>query len=106
MCPILLVISSLIAFSDDVNLRWKPNIEVDVVGYRMHYGVNSRSYTNVQNVGSVTNFTVTGLQRNTTYYFAVTCFNASGLESVYSNEVTYTPKESVYTFKNFTIQFP
>ena len=39
--------------------------------------------------GTATNATVFGLEEGTAYYFAATCFDAEGLESDYSNEVSY-----------------
>jgi hypothetical protein len=36
-------------------------------------------------------FTVTGLDFRTLYYFVVTAINGDGLESGYSNEVTHEP---------------
>ena len=54
----------------------------------MHYGIASRSYTNTTDVGKVTNCTVPGLVTNVTYYFVVTAYNALGLESDPSNEVS------------------
>lgn len=38
------------------------------------------------NVGNTTRYTVTGLDPDTTYYFAVTAYNLVGQESTYSNE--------------------
>lgn len=72
-----------------VRLGWDPNTESDLAGYRMYVGTASRSYTTNYNLGLVTTLSITNLAFDTTYYFAVTAVNAGGLESVYSNEVTY-----------------
>jgi hypothetical protein len=78
------------ARADDwVTLAWDPNSEPDLGGYIVYYGVRSRLYTNAINVGNVTTNTVTGLVEGVLYYFAVTAYNTNGLESDYSDEVTY-----------------
>jgi len=74
-----------------VMLAWDPSPDSQVVGYRVYYGVASLSYTNSATVGAVTNATVTGLIVGTRYYFAATAYNAAGDESVFSNEITFTP---------------
>jgi hypothetical protein len=61
-----------------------------VTGYNVYYGVASRVYTNKVTLGNVTNATIAGLQEGVTYYFAATAFNAVGLESDFSEEVSYT----------------
>ena len=57
----------------------------------MHYGTSSSSLTGTQDAGAFTTFTVSGLPTGITYYFAVTAYNASGINSTYSNEVSYPP---------------
>jgi fibronectin type 3 domain-containing protein len=42
----------------------------------------------VVDVGNVTAYAVTNLGVGTTYYFAVTAYNTSGVESSFSNEVS------------------
>ncbi|HET7624075.1 MAG TPA: fibronectin type III domain-containing protein, partial [Verrucomicrobiae bacterium] len=76
--------------SQSVTLQWSPSTDSSVTGYNIYYGVASRNYTNKVTVGNVTNATVTGLQEGVTYYFAATAFNAIGLESDFSEEVSYT----------------
>ena len=61
------------------------------MGYRIYYGVGSGNFTNSAPVGAVTTATVTGLVVGTTYYFAATAFDTNGVESIFSNETTYTP---------------
>ncbi len=61
-------------------------------GYRVYYGQASRSYQQSMgtgiDVGTAPGYTVTGLTRGRTYYFAVTTFDTDGNESVYSGEVS------------------
>jgi len=72
-------------------LSWDPVPVSDVGGYRVYYGTAPGMYVQAfghgQNMGNVTNHTVTGLKSGTRYYFAVTAFNVAGLESSFSNEV-------------------
>src|SRR5262249_15995791 len=37
---------------------------------------------------TTTNYTVTGLQNGTTYFFVITAYDSAGNESTYSNEVS------------------
>jgi hypothetical protein len=87
----LLLIGQLFA-AQSVRLAWDANTESDLAGYVVHYGTASRSYTNSSDVGLVTTTTVSNLLEGVTYYFAVTAYNTSGLESEYSNEVSFTGK--------------
>ncbi|MGD0614730.1 MAG: Ig-like domain-containing protein, partial [Verrucomicrobiota bacterium] len=78
-------------------MAWDPSPDTNVVGYNVYYGVASRTYTNIVDVGDVTNATISGLVEGTTYYFAVTAYNILGMESAYSAEVSYTVPASTGT---------
>jgi chitinase len=78
------------AFAAQVTLAWDPNTEVDLGGYRIHYGTASGSYSVHTDVRNVTTYTVTGLVEGQTYYFAATAYDTSGTESGYSNQVRYS----------------
>ncbi len=58
----------------------------NITGYRIHYGVASRTYTHTVAVGNTTNATISGLADGVVYYFAATAVDSWGLESDYSNE--------------------
>jgi hypothetical protein len=73
-----------------VTLAWNTSADPTVVGYNIYYGVVSRTYTNVVNVGNTTNVTISGLVEGATYYFAATAYNTLGLESNFSGEASYT----------------
>jgi len=75
---------------DSVTLAWNPDTGTNIAGYKLYYGVASRTYTNSINVGNATNATVPGLVGGTVYYFAATAYDTSGMESDYSSEVVYT----------------
>ncbi len=73
-----------------VTLAWDRSPDSSVTGYRIYYGAASGNYTNSVAVGNATTNAVQGLTSGVTYFFAVTAYNASGLESSFSNETSYT----------------
>ncbi|MBE7499678.1 MAG: tandem-95 repeat protein [Verrucomicrobiales bacterium] len=73
-----------------VQLAWDPNSEPDIGGYRIHFGLGSRYYTFREDVGNVTNATIRlPAIPGMTFFFAATAYTVDGIESDYSNEVTY-----------------
>jgi hypothetical protein len=76
--------------SNSLTLGWDTDPNSGVAGYNVYYGVASRSYTSMVSVGNTGQATINGLTAGTTYYFAVTEYDASGQESGYSDEITYT----------------
>ncbi|MCL5096602.1 MAG: fibronectin type III domain-containing protein [Candidatus Omnitrophica bacterium] len=81
-----------------VSLAWDANDEADIAGYMVHYGAQSRQYTQTVDVGNITSATISNLVERATYYFAVTAYNSSGLESDFSNEVSYDVPAPALTF--------
>src|SRR6516162_6811506 len=73
-----------------VMLAWDASTDPDVTGYNVYYGSSSRNYTNVIPAGSSTTAAVSNLQSGVTYYFAATTYTATGLESDYSAEASYS----------------
>src|SRR5688572_25863912 len=67
--------------AEQVKLAWDENTESGIAGYRVYYGVGPSAFPNTVDVGLSTTGTVKDLQPGTTYYFAVTAYNADGLES-------------------------
>jgi hypothetical protein len=90
----LIILSAFASISalaqNGVVLAWDPSVSTNVAGYRVYYGVGSKSYTNYVSVGPATNATLSGLAWGTTYYFAATAYDANGIESDYSSETNYT----------------
>ena len=80
-----------------MTLSWTAVSDPSVAGYRIYYGVASRTYTNVMDVGTNTTVTISNLVNGVTYYFAATCYNVLGMESGYSAETTYTVLRPVGT---------
>jgi hypothetical protein len=61
----------------------------DLAGYKIYYGTSSGNYATSVNVGNVTTYTINNLSTGT-YYFAVTAYDSSAVESYYSNQVSKT----------------
>jgi Fibronectin type III domain len=71
-------------------LAWDPVIAANLAGYRVYYGTAPSAYLQPLGQGlnaGTTTYTVTGLQAGT-YYFAVTSYDMSNIESGFSNEVS------------------
>ena len=83
--------------ASDFELTWDPSPDASVVGYKVYYqadsevqpfqGSGSVDGAAPINVGSGVTTTVRGLTPGHTYYFAVTAYDDSGTESVYSNVI-------------------
>ena len=92
LLPVVLVALAKIGSANaasTVSLAWNTSPDPTVTGYHLYQGGASGVYTNMVVAGS-TNVTVNNLVTQRTYYFAVTAFDAIGLESPYSNEIAYT----------------
>jgi hypothetical protein len=74
----------------------------NLAGYKVYTGTASGNYSQNVNVGNVTSYTSSTLNDGTTYYFAVTAFDATGNTSGYSNQASFTtaatpPTTALYT---------
>ncbi len=74
-----------------ITLAWDRNPEPDIAFYTIYYGNSPGSYGNCTNAGNNTNVIVKGLAEGVPWYFVATASNTSGLESDFSNEVSYNP---------------
>jgi len=72
----------------DVKLQWEANSEPDLAGYKVYYGVDGLASPAYLDVSNQTSATVSGLDPDMNYSFAVAAYNTSGLEGPYSNVVT------------------
>jgi VCBS repeat-containing protein len=70
-----------------VTLEWDANSETNVAGYRVYMGRQPRVYDSVLDVGNQTLAQLATIWRTT--YFAVTAYDTDGLESEFSEEVSY-----------------
>ena len=91
---LLLFYRNSIQNTGETFLSWNAS-EGDIEGYRVYYGTNPRTdscpqggYTENVDVGNTTQYTLTGLENNTTYYFSVTSYNSRKIESCFSEEVS------------------
>ena len=75
-------------YAAQVTLAWDPSTDPNVTGFRVFYGTSSHSYPFKNDAGKNTTFTLSNLQDGATYYFVVTAYNSSGIESQFSNEVS------------------
>ena len=76
-----------------VQLAWgaSPSTTNGPLFYKVYYGPGHRTYTNVVNVSTNLTTTISNLVRGSTYYFSATASTSDGLESEFSNEVSWTP---------------
>jgi uncharacterized membrane protein YgcG len=84
------------ALSADVTLAWDPNSEADIEGYGVYFKLGASGppydlfgYVTLQELNDPDNpaFAVTGLEKGSSYYFAVTAYDTAGNESGYSTPV-------------------
>jgi len=83
------ILSAASASAASVTLAWDAVSATNLSGYKVHYGTQSRSYTNVLSVGKNLSYMVPNLTEGKTYSFAVTAQNTAGQSSPYSNEVSH-----------------
>src|SRR5207344_173341 len=73
-----------------VTLMWDRNLEPDIAGYRLYYGTASQTYTQQIDVGTSTVATASNLPIGSPRFFVTKAYNTAGIESMPSDEVTYT----------------
>lgn len=100
LSSILLLIGLIIfgtrSHAEEVALAWDANRESDLEGYGVYFkaGADGPPYDFFGYVGisdlsdaDLPAFTVSGLQPNTTYHFAITAYDTAGNESAFSASV-------------------
>jgi hypothetical protein len=75
--------------SQNVTLEWNASTDPATVGYILHLGTNSHTYTSKINVAMNTVVTLSGLADGRTYYFVVGGYNSAGVEGPPSNEASF-----------------
>ncbi len=76
-----------IAVAKTASLSWDAVPDQDLIGYKVCYGTQSRSYSTQVDVGNVTHYDISDLQPGVTYYFAVMAYGAIKDPSTYSDEL-------------------
>ena len=74
-----------------MTLAWDASASTNVVGYRLYYGTNTRSYQFVTNTGLALTQAVL-LPHRGRWFFAATAYDTNGLESDFSIEVSWESK--------------
>ena len=74
--------------STTASLSWSAVTNTDQAGYKVYVGTASGVYGAPITVGNVTSYVLSNLAVGNTYYFVVTDYNTSGIESLPSNEVS------------------
>jgi len=72
-----------------LHVSWNVSSDPGVVGYRVYWGYQSGQYGFHQDVGNVTEYEITGLNFNTTYYVSVVPLNAALSQGLYSSPVEW-----------------
>ena len=91
LCIMLMLACTTAAGAERLTLAWDPSPSADVVGYRLYWGTNSRSYPFVTNAGLVLTQAVV-LPHRGRWFFAATAYSTNGLESDFSSEVSWESK--------------
>jgi hypothetical protein len=84
-------VNAFLLLAVSVTLQWDANTEPDIDHYNLKWGYMSAQQNHVINVGRETTWTIDEpWSVGMTVYFVCTAVNATGLESLPSNEVFYT----------------
>jgi hypothetical protein len=86
---IILVCSAFEVEAAVVTLAWDLSSSPNIAGYRLYSGTTSGVYGQTIEVGNATSTLVSNLVTGKTYFFTVTAYNTTGVESAPSNEVSY-----------------
>src|ERR1043166_3766822 len=83
-----------------VHLGWDALADPSVIAYRIHFGGASGHYTNRILVATGSSAVASNLIEGGTYYFVVTSLNNSGIESLYSDEISWHVPLPVTVYRN------
>jgi fibronectin type 3 domain-containing protein len=94
LLPLLLVLlaGGGATFAQSVTLQWDPNSESNLAGYNLYRSTTSGSGYVKLNGGLITRarYADSTINYDKTYYYVCTAVNTSGLESGYSNQVSFS----------------
>jgi hypothetical protein len=81
-----------------VTLAWDAVTNTPIAGYYLYVGTSTGSYDTTNDVSNLTQATLTNLLAGSTYFFAVTAYDANRLQSDFSTEISYSvPTNTVTT---------
>ncbi len=80
------------------HLSWMPSPGTNIAGYKIYWGIASRTYTNSFSTGTNLQCFLTNLVIGVRYFIAATALNLPGLESDYSGEVSAIAGLKEYVF--------
>jgi hypothetical protein len=90
-CTALVMAYAVATGAQQLTLTWDASASSAVAGYRLYYGTNTRSYQFVTNAGLMLTQSV-ALPHRGRWFFAATAYDTNGLESDFSNEVSWESK--------------
>jgi hypothetical protein len=92
---LILFAGNCFAVDYSITFGWDRNAEPDLAGYKLYKSVTSGVYSeNIANILADANVCTVNVEITTDipkYYFVLTAYDRSGLESRYSNEVLFSP---------------
>lgn len=91
LAAILSLGMSAATHASTVQLQWDTNTEPDLAGYKVYHNIASSPLAGTVplDVSLQTTATISGLDPDTDYSFAVTSYNTAGVESSFSNILTF-----------------
>jgi hypothetical protein len=92
---VLSIAPTATANAASVTLAWDK--KANAIGYIMYYGTISKNYRYKVDVKNNTSCTISGLNNDITYYFAVTAYDSENNESSFSKEVPHSISSSYST---------
>ena len=93
----------ILSIGNEVVLNWDDNSDNEA-GFKLEVKINSGNFEILQNLNSnLIQYTVVGLQGNTSYTYRVCSFNQNGNSTSYSNEVTVTTDIDGNAYTNIKI---
>lgn len=85
---IFLMLTS-VALGQQVDINWEPNTDSDLAGYKIYYGKNKRFYTQWLDIGNQTSYTFHTFPDTGHIFLALTAYDSTGNESLFSQEVSF-----------------
>jgi hypothetical protein len=99
--------SACAASISKVTLAWDPPTNntdgttlIDLAGYKLYWGSSSRGYTHSNDVGNVTEYTITNIT-SLDRFFAVTAYSTNGNTSEFSKELRFFAYDVRYANETF-----